>query len=254
MTNFWLSLGFIAFSIIGNKRGFIFYLPVILFFVGWQIRHQIRGYFKYVAWAILCLMLAFYLVPRILPSLNPEHKVWGEFDINHIVTYVTKYNTASERGKTTGRVSSTVTTYNYLAESDATVTFFGRGPGTVMKSFFEKYDRRYLSQMETLGIKYGMTGLNWLSLQVGYLGTVIWFCFYLYVYSRLKLFFENEYHPYWRAFNLGMLNFTVVALIMSLTYNIVLITHDTFSMVFFLLLAFAIKRNEILVRNKNTLK
>ena len=251
LTNLWLCLGFIAFSVIGAKRGFVFYLPVILCLISWKLRGKIKGYFRYLTVSLIIFLLSLYLVPRLLPSMNPQNKVWGEFNISHIVNYVKDYNTRTSDRKATGRVSATISTYKYLTGQGTYVSLLGRGPGTVLKSTFESFDKPFTGNMD-IGIKYGMTGLNWLALQIGYVGAAVWFFFYLYNYARLSSFFKNESNSYWRAFNLGMLTFSAIAMVMNLTYDRVLIVHDTVSMVYFVLLGFSIKKNEILCLNNGS--
>ena len=251
LNNLWLALGFIAFSIIGNKRGFMFYLPVVFIFISWNFRNQIRKYYQFMFLSVLIILLTLYFASRFIPTLNPERKVWGTFSIEYIKNYALDYTTKEVDGKAIGRTSATIAIYNYLAKQGMYTAMFGTGPGKIMKSTFKSHDTSFTKQEDEIGVGYGMTGLNWLAIQVGYIGAAVWFSFYVYALWTLFGYYKRETNAYWCAFNMGMLNFCFVAIIMNITYNHVLISDDTFTMVFFILLAFAIRRNEILVRNRN---
>jgi hypothetical protein len=246
LTNLWLALGFIVFSTIGGKRAFVFFLPVVIFFIGASLRKRIKGFFRYSLLVVIGLLLTFYFVARLVPTLNPERQVWGTFSPIHIINYSTEYTThESEDHKAAGRVSATIAIYRYLTSQGIHTTLLGVGPGAFMKSMFSSFDSSYHKQDDKIGVEYGMTGLNWLALQVGYLGATVWLSFYIYAMWITFNYYRRETNTYWRAFQFGMSAFSFVVLLNSLAYNGGLINGDTFPLVYMVLLSFSIKRNAL---------
>jgi hypothetical protein len=245
LVNFALALGFIVFTIVGGKRAFIFYLPALFLFLSWGFRNRIRNFLKYFLLAVFLFLASFYFAVKLVPTLNPEREVWGSFDPNYVIDYAITYSTAEQKGKARGRVSATRSIYDFLKRSGIQTTLLGFGPGRFMKSVFEPYDTRYTKQTDELGVEYGITGLSWLALQVGYLGGIVWLSFIVYAVIRTYTYFVHEKDKYWRAFYLGMTSFSFLVLLMSITYDTVLIIDDTFSLVYMILLGFSVKRGMV---------
>lgn len=237
-----LALGFVLFSVIGGKRAFVFFLAIVLLFLTWFLRKHIKHYFSYLLSAMLGLLIVFYLIARLVPTLNPEREVWGAFSTEHVISYLKEYETAEIKGKAIGHTGATKNIFTYLAGKGIEKTLLGEGPGTFIKSMFESFDTRYTKREDETDVGYGMTGLNWLALQSGYLGASLWLCFYIFALVKVANYYNKDSDKYWRAYHLGVLSYAFVVLLISLTYDIILLSDDTFSFAFMIFLAFSIKR------------
>ena len=116
-----------------------------------------------------------------------------------------------------------------------------------MKSSFGGRDIDYFDeQLATVGVTYGIMTLNFLALQVGYVGAVVWIAFFVYAMLRLNRFAKRETDPYWQAYFKSMVCVSFVALVISGTHNNIFLEDDLMAMVYMMLLAFAIRRSILL--------
>ena len=239
-----LTLGFVGFSIIGGKRAFIFFLPVVLLYLAWSLKDKIKISFRFLVLGILIISISLYFVSRLIPTLNPERRIWGEFDPMYMMSYAYTYSThRTESGMATGRISATMSVFNILRERGLYGFSFGFGPGCIMKSAFRAFDKR--EALETrFGVAYGTNGLNWLGLQVGYLGVFIYFLLFYLILRKSVRYFKKEADPYWCSFGFGMVGFSFTMLFLSLFYG-TFFNHSAISAFYFCLAGFLMKRMEI---------
>jgi hypothetical protein len=250
--NILLSLGFVGFSIIGEKRAFIFFLPVILAYLAWYLRDDIGNIFRYLVLGGVTLALSVYLSFRLIPTLNPQREVWGEFDPMHALNYAYIYTTGTTNaGMSTGRMSATVHVFKQICSRGLSGFLVGFGPGSIIKSRFEIADRRGMVT-DRFGVLYGATGLSWLALQVGYLGAFIYIALFYLILRGAVYCFADEMDPYWRSFGLGMIGFSFIMLLMILSYTPAF-NSDAISAFCFCLAGFTMKRIERF-ENENTQK
>ena len=236
-----LITGFIAFPLIGGKRAFVFYLPVLLMFLAWFLKDNFKMMFRYVIVGIFILTLSIYASLRLIPTLNPQRVVGGSFDPSYVINYAYNYSThLTDSGLSTGRISSSVVVFNNLYNGGFSRFLFGFGPGIIMKSMFKNYDRRDISEDE-FGIRYGENGLNWLGLQVGYLGCFVFFILFYLILRKSLLYYKRETDPYWHSFSLGIAGFSFIMMVASLLY-MPFFTHDAVSAFYFCLAGFLINR------------
>lgn len=235
------ALGFVGFSIVGGKRAFIFFMPVLLIFLAWLLRKENFLRLRFIILVILFFSLSLYFVARLVPTLNPQRKIWGEFSLRHMVDYAISYETnVSLTGEPTGRISATVQTFKVLSRKNLSGYVFGYGPGTIIKSMFSGYDRRAAIRSQ-FGIEYGINGLSWLGIQVGYVGTVIYMLIFYYLMKKCYCYYKKEKDPFWRSFALGMAGFSFILLFTSLVYT-PFFNHDAVSAFYFCLVAIVIIR------------
>ncbi len=240
-------LAFVGFSIVGEKRAFIFYLPVLLVFLTWTLRKKIRPRQGVIVLAVVIALVSFYLVARLIPTLNPQRKVWGEFDPGHVLNYALNYETAvSASGYPIGRISATIAVFKSLKGAGLSGLAFGYGPGTVIKSMFSEYDR--IDAVKTrFGVEYGWNGLSWLGVQVGYLGALVYFFLFYFLLRQSYSLFQSEPDPYWRSFALGMVAFSFTLLLTSLAYS-PFFNYDAVAAFYFSLAAVVILRRQAAVK------
>ena len=86
----WLyTLGLLFLGFAAAKRAVMFILPVIIgAFMFYVTGRRIN---RNLALGILAVPMFFYLGVRLTPTLNPENKVWGSFDVDHVLNYAEKY-------------------------------------------------------------------------------------------------------------------------------------------------------------------
>lgn len=241
----WGIFAFVGFSIVGEKRAFIFYLPVLLAFLTWILREKIRPRPRVILFGFAIALVSFYLVARLIPTLNPQKKVWGDFSLGHIFDYAVSYETAvSPAGYPIGRLSATAEVFKALEKKGLTGLAFGYGPGSIIKSMFSEYNRKEALKTR-FGVEYGWNGLSWLGIQVGYLGMLAYFFLFLYLLLRSYSVFKAEQDPYWRSFAMGMVAFSFILLLTSLAYSS-FFNHDAVSAFYFCLAAIVMLRRQSL--------
>lgn len=111
----------------------------------------------------------------------------------------------------------------------------GNGPGSILKSRFAFVDKRDDLRARS-GISYGLNGLNWMSLQLGYLGTLVFFLLFRTIEKSALRCFEYDSEPYWRAFGLGMAGFSFIMMFVALFYSPAY-ADDAISAIYFCLAA-----------------
>lgn len=236
-----LIMGAIAFSIIGGKRGFIFFLPACLIFLTWYMRNDIINLFRYTLVGSVVLVLAAFFALSLVPTLSPGYSERGSFNPRYAWGFMQDYTTNQMEGATLGRTSSTISLFLNLSERGILPLMFGVGPGSVMKSRFSGLDTRN-RYMEEFSIMYGITGLNWLTMNVGCLGAGLVFLFLFVILRRCVAFFYAARDSYWRAFGLGMVGFSFIMILMNIMYAPVLITELAAMHFFTLVLFLALKQ------------
>lgn len=236
-------LAFVGFAIIGGKRAFIFFLPVLLVYIAWIARRNFALRPKFLVLGIFIVFISFYFVARLVPTLNPQREIWGEFNPKHIVNYAVEYETGySKSGIPIGRVSATLEVFRSLKMKGVSGFAIGNGPGTIIKSMFSAYDKREAIR-SIFGVGYGLNGLSWLGIQVGYLGMIIYFSIFYLFLRKLLVYLEMEQDPYWKSLSLGMVGFTFILIITSLVYD-PFFTNDAVAAFYFCLLGIIILRQE----------
>ncbi len=156
----WLfTAGLLLIGFATGKRAIWFMFPVVVaLFMIYVPKIKMN---KYLWMGIIIAPLVFYLGTRLNPSLNPEHKVWGSFDIDYVFDYADTYQFGKEKAQ---QYESEITTEN--------TTIIAQGRGGVTNSLFEKFfSGEDLTEQDWLGIgltaqfttsyeEYSQLGLN----------------------------------------------------------------------------------------------
>lgn len=131
-----IAISLILIAVASAKRQPVFFFPIVLYALfsyvkkGFVVRHA----FVYIPLVFLLL----YSGIRLNPSLNPENKVWGAFDISYVSGYIAKYYFGTDDFDyllsdqytfDTGRGSGFVFFFRpeMLNLNDTKEIFFGRG-------------------------------------------------------------------------------------------------------------------------------
>lgn len=192
----WWTLGFVLFSFLGHKRAVIVYFP-LMFFILMFAYQRISGsnLFKSIKRLVLFSVLSvilFYFSVRLMPSLNPEGKVWGSFNVEFALDYSERYVTTGAGSEVVIGRSQAPTYLVALMFADNPYHFLmGYGAGHLVKSDFNENIKRYGSQSDLTenlyGVGYGArTALLQLLLQVGIMGLVCYLLLLISIFRKTK--------------------------------------------------------------------
>jgi len=131
---------------------------------------------------IILFLLPFwiYLIARINPFLNPSGELFGEFDLNFLITFISSYVFRPDvEVYDYSRIQSILYVFNFMLSSDPIQLIFGQGVGTLSPGKFDV--------AESIGVRYGARmGFIWILLQHGFLGLMLIIYFFYNLIARLK--------------------------------------------------------------------
>jgi len=237
-----LSIGFVAFGIMGGKRAIVFFLPILLFFIGAFLLKDKRIGLKYLFVGSLFIIVLGYSCLRLIPTLNPQRQIGGEFNLAHLKSFALNYTTRMNADRSAGRLATTMNVFKILKDEGFLNVMFGFGPGSYIETMFKDL-KNTLKEKGSLPIVYGVTGLSWLALQIGYPGTIIYLFLFLAMMIASLKFSSRESRKYWKAFNFGMFGFSFVMVFLSIFYSPVF-GSDLIPLIYFLLAAFMITQSQ----------
>ena len=179
--------GLIFIGFAGGKRAIWFIMPVIIAaFIYYVPKHAIP--IKYLISTLFIVPLIFYFGLRLSPSLNPDHKIWGSFDLQYTIDYVDYYNVGefeNDEAPKRGRVNSTLFVFQDLFTQDIAKTdWYGSGLRFMYASNFEEF-----SQMGfDITHKGSATGVYQTLIANGYMGvfTFLFFATSLILFTKHK--------------------------------------------------------------------
>jgi len=242
-----LILMFVLFGISGGKRAIVLFIPLIIVIVFLlkislsKLKITIKN-IKNVVFVIFLCIVIFYILARVTPSLNPEKKLWGRFDLKYTITYIDKYSFDKRKGHSEiSRIEGLVHFTKYVLNKDTSHFLLGDGAGKLVQS---KYRQRSGQMLDEYGVRYGgRMGFIWLLLQVGFLGVLI----YLFLIFRMYLFVRKNYRPH--PLYLAFLVLTFVFLIDTFIYSNTFLINEFLKGVYFFIFGLIYQD----VRNKRTL-
>lgn len=192
-----------------GKRAVWFILPFVI--AAFMIYVQGIRLNKYIVLSIAAIPVVFYFGARLTPTLNPEHKVWGSFDLEYMFDYAETYQFGEEG--LTGTIEHPVQVSSMGGKLSTTgpIDADGRGGATIalIELLFSDYplqkgdiwgigfSNMYSTDYATfaklpltisLNHKGSATGLFQSYVTTGYMGifTTILFCFLPFFFIRHK--------------------------------------------------------------------
>lgn len=227
-------LCFTIMGVAGNKRAILIYIPLLLCICGFLYVKLERGvnlgrFISKLLVACLLGVCVFYITAKTNKTLNPEHSNWGSLDISYIANYVDNYTNSTVKGKSELRRKDALIYFiNYTLEGNTQQMLLGDGAGKLIES---KYNPRAGSMRTEYGVRYGgRMALIWLLLQVGFLGSIIYFMLYVYLYFFVLQNYKNN------PAHLSFLVLTIVFFIDSITYSNVFLRFEYLKGLYFVLL------------------
>jgi hypothetical protein len=227
-------LGFILMGIIGAKRAIGLYVPLIMVII--YIAYKIKEGSLLFLGTILNLFLVvisglffFYLTVRLNPTLNPDKRMWGRFDLQYVMEFSSKYVTKSQSKQELQRIAALHYFTNYLIKKGSTELFIGEGSGKLVESKLKSQEGSMLRQY---GVRYGgRTSFIWLWMQTGIIGVGLYI---LLIISFLYYVFRNYNFTY---ISLGLIGCVVVYLFDFLTYSNTFLKEFSISIPFYYIMA-----------------
>jgi hypothetical protein len=245
MTYLLVGIGFVLFGILGAKRAIFFmYPPAFLgiYYVAFFKAKKISAikHIGLIVMGVIGIICVQTLAIKVMPSLNPENKVGGSVNLEHILTFAEKYEKSiDERGAANSRFGTTTLAFKVLFDAGIGEILFGFGPGSLtsseLDSTFER--QRYDKRLKPLYRSYGYTGMMYIVIEYGVLGLVILSSvFFVFIYRSLR-WLRLESDPYWRALAVGTVVFTFLQTFIFFTYNALPVTSGTIVPVYFYAMA-----------------
>jgi len=236
-----LIFGYIAFSLMAEKRAFIFFLPILflfLLFIASEKRARLK--IRMLGVSIVVFLIAGYFIPRLNPSMNPQNAVWGEFDLGYLFNYVQRYtNLHDPQGRSMGRLATTQRTVENIRAFNAHKILLGDGPGKFINSgliYSDMNESKFAYDIED-----GITGFTWVTLQIGLLGMVIYLFFFLILCYYIWGIYKNTEIRSLKILGLGLLGGAFVFLLDTMVYSKAFMSGRHLSMVFFIVSAIYLK-------------
>lgn len=220
--------GYVFFSIMAGKRGFIIYGFALILFLLFKIRGRLRRKLLPIMGICLCgFMLCIYLVPWLKPALD---------DPRYLLEYYSAYETQRDaEGKAGGRMSAIEDAYNALKKHPA-YFLIGYGPGSTIKSFFKSFSARD-SGDAPIDTVYGHTHLVTTAVEYGYVGFIIYFLWPLFLLYRMNSrFYRGVNDVYWKSISFAFSGIIFSYLLIGIFYW-ELLRRDVEAFIFWLLAA-----------------
>lgn len=175
-----------------EKRAIWFYIPLLIitikFILNYYDKNLMRSLKQLIPISILLLAIV-YVGIRLSPTLNPDNKIWGEFNLEYVIEYTDEYNyQISEEGVPTQRFSGIIGTYEEMGKWNVQSILFGQGPGFV--DDWVKNEK---------GFKWGFwgreTSLSMFLISFGALGIIAlyWYLFGFFKYVRKSYYIGNKF-------------------------------------------------------------
>lgn len=186
-----LILGLLFVGIAAGKRAVIILYPLLFLLLAVFVCR--KKYSRHV-WVILCAVpLMFYLGVRLTPTLNPENKVWGTFDLDYMLNYTEDYTAgeADEEGNREeyeGRLGSVKLFWDIARDFDHYTSKVILGEG-VQRAYYSTEDRE---AYDKFGRDYGLhhrgelTGIFMQYIAIGLLGVLLFIIYYFTLFRMIK--------------------------------------------------------------------
>ncbi len=234
-----LIFGFIFFSFLGGKRAFPIVLPIFIFslFYFMRVRINFSNLMKYFFIGILIGAIGIIGGAKLHPSMNPSHKIGGEFDTKFLIDKISTYSTrTTDQGHSEGRFSTTKQIVSKMSEKGAYTMLLGIGPGTMIKSGLVQ--RTYYNKLaDEFNVSYGVTGFIWIFIQLGILGVLCYLMFLWKLFKKVIRIYRSVSDKYWLSFAVGVIGAVLVFMFDFVAYSRSFIGEKVLSSMFYYVIA-----------------
>jgi hypothetical protein len=251
---------FILIGLASGKIAIIIYLIFIFILLLSVFSYKNSGYIvnvkiliKYLSISTLFLIILGGLFVSLNPRLNPEGRVGGSINIEHIQKYMDKYNNADTMAyakslgiKGQGRSDAHGAVYDLLSKSGVLAVLFGYGPGDIVMSSYKGYADPFLQKYH---IGYGgRIGYLWLSAQIGYVGAMLWALFHISLLIKMAKFKRIRKEDSDYKYILTFYGFSAIFFLDYLTYSSTFLLDPAAILVYYFLYVYI--RNISIQHNK----
>jgi len=250
-----LILGMLFFGIVGGKRAVIFYVPIslaityIIFKYFVQSDKRIITLFNnpiaILSWVVIFILIV-YTGVRLSPSLNPENRIGGSFDLGYTYDYISNYESRNDYNSNqkyqlegSGRMNAFSASLSYLTSKEGFIPILlGIGPGSLERSIVN-YKNDVL--FEDLGLGYGVSivGLNRTLVQFGIIALILLLIFY-YKINRIFVIAAIKNSTVNQKYFVIALSWSILLILDFATYSQAILSTRAFYLSLFFLIGYAI--------------
>jgi hypothetical protein len=139
-----------------------------------------------------------FFILKLIPTLNPENKIWGSFDPVYAVEYIERYTQIGQERysnlKEMRRYDGLKYFIGYLYNQSAMTFLLGYGPGHLLASKYNQLTGKN-PLFERYGVRYGgRMGFIWIYMQTGILGIAVVSLLMIRIAIQIVKFRELNYH------------------------------------------------------------
>jgi len=201
---------FFLFSIIGGKRGFLFFAIALTLFLGWQVglKNLVKVYIL-APFFIFGFAATIYLVPDLRPAFE---------DPLYLINWSVSYETMQSKddGAAAGRTAAFMKTNEILIKNISTL-LVGFGPGSISQSFFQKYKGRL---EDKIPIVYGRSQWVTMSLEEGYIGVGLFIWSFVLFFKVANAVHEKIEDSFFKAIAFGFKGI-VFSFLICMNYGVI---------------------------------
>jgi len=186
------AIGLLFIGIMTGKRAVIILFPLLYIF----LLLFVSSYYKkvrniqYIIPISIIVVGMFYLGLRLIPSFNPENKVWGSFDVKYAYDYTLEYSTGIDESggdlqEGVGRVGGVLLFWNDIKSGvDIDRILFGLGNEYMAYADIDDYfNEDYYLGITSRG---SVTGVIYIYFTIGLIGVLLLLLFILSWYPIIK--------------------------------------------------------------------
>jgi hypothetical protein len=185
----WMIIGLLFIGFMTGKRAIWLLFPI--YFLLLSIYVFRRSYGKKIIYATLLLPAFIYFGLRLSPTLNPDNKIWGRFDMEYALNYSLKYSTGQKTNedkikKGVGRIGAITLVLDQLSKTNnyTKQTLFGYGCEYIYAADIGNYtNSKYYFGIDHRG---SLTGVVLEYFAIGVLGILTHIIFLLLIFSPVK--------------------------------------------------------------------
>lgn len=223
-----LAIGFVLLGIAGEKRALLLIYPAVFIGIYFLVYIVVKkeNILKHIS-AIACVAVFSIAVSTVIIKYHKGYSYAENPDYLQSLEYAKEYTTK------VGRVAMTKLAFEAAFKSGNLL--FGFGPGSLTGSILSggSVDKRLLP----LWRKYGKTGFVVIFVEYGMLGVIAFGSILLIFAYRCWKSFKYEKEPYWKAFAMGSLVFTVYNTFIFFCYNTAPFLGDVITPVYYYAMA-----------------
>ena len=183
---------FVVFGLIGGKRVLWFSIPCLIFAI--SLIHSVLNKKNIIriirtgGTGLFLIVITLYLSLRFTPTLNPENKMGGSFDIDYAVKFTEEYTLAKKSTRMT-RTEGAAYFFNLIASKNLKTILLGGQAGKLIPSSINSEDPIKFYY----GINYGgRMGIVWIFLQIGLIGSLL----FLLIFMKMFVFVIRNFSSY----------------------------------------------------------